>query len=376
MFFGMRMLIIATKYAFVPELERRESLSQEEGRNTMSERQVITGWGAFSESLVQTQLLYASVRQKVDLTMANFDFCKREEKVQLEQTDKLPTYQNDIAQKLQAKYAGQSLERSSSLKIAAVIQDEIPSKEQSKENEQAIKEEAIHRSNSIAPQPEVEKATDKPRTISAWDLAFSLIKESCHIKFQGYWTLIVAFIYSFLPLLVRVSLGKSYAAEDTSAHYAITWLSVYLNFFLMWTNCAFLLIAKMDTHQREYRQRRLNAILFDGYITNPEVEPHFVKEGRIYNPIDRLIRLDMTKPKNIMAWWYTRLVLQHFGLVYYNRINIYCAYFVMLSIGMIAVIFFEAFTGGSVDPSSIAVAIFVALFVILCINSTVSYEKI
>jgi hypothetical protein len=68
----------------------------------------------------------------------------------------------------------------------------------------------------------------------------------------------------------------------------------------------------MDVRRREFIQHRLNAFLIDGHILKN------TKRG-----IGEIVRVDMDVPNNILTWWYTKLVLQDYGLHYYKRINVY-----------------------------------------------------
>ncbi|KAI3637818.1 hypothetical protein MIR68_004467 [Amoeboaphelidium protococcarum] len=75
----IRFAVISTKYAYVSSVEYKEMSLNVETAMQKSERQVITGWRSPSSHLIETQILLASVRQRVDLTQSSFLILQEEE---------------------------------------------------------------------------------------------------------------------------------------------------------------------------------------------------------------------------------------------------------------------------------------------------------
>ena len=356
--FLVRITIIATKYGYTSTLEHEEMNEVVEHPLLKSDRQVITGWSAPSLELEQTQILLASVRQQIDLTVTFFETMQnhddhflsegkqlqqqQQQNQQPAQNQQLPVAQvppgppaaakNGISAQLQDQYAGFLTNKimETTVNHDVKIVPNHDTKPASKTVRMANDGKTTSGDSQHPAVPKVSRTatTTSPATdgnnestlISAWSLAQSLLHSSHQIQYNGRVAFFFALFVSLTPMLIRVAQGWPYSAGTSPQSHVIQWSLFLTMCFLMLTNNAFLLIAIMDTQRREFLQRRMNAILMDGFVIRPNQDP------KADHGSEEVERFNMCNPRNLIAWWYLRLVLQNYGMSYYKRINAYCGW--------------------------------------------------
>lgn len=359
--FLIRVCVIATKYAFTSPVEYQQMFTNFEHPNVRLGRQVISGWAQPNDKVKDTQLLLASVRQKVDLTLAWFE-CISKSKCQEESSQRVqcagetmekPNIQhNPLAAELREQYENHKITSGScSLKQEASIKEESPKVEKHQKMIQ-----------STAEMDKDELHTGQERVL-AWSLAKSFIQQSETISFNGKLAVLFSLIHALMIIVVRLITGHSWSGGDTVLAGFATVMYVLCNFFLMFTNSLFLEIAIMDIRRREFLNRRLNGLLLDGFAMEPSAETSpdvdIKKSSYVQAPKkQKLVRFDMTKPENLLSWWYMRLVVLDYGRQYYRRINIYCGIFCSYSLVLISILLINSFFGRNVELFVLVLASF------------------
>ena len=342
----IRFMVVSTKYAYVSPLEHREGVLSLESLGQMRDRQVITGWSLPTPMSIQTQILLASVRQKVDLDRCLLYGYEKSHQQQQHVNKHVPRM-NQVALQLQERYDG--LLDSKEAKVDKDSKPEIRQSAQLGANELENKAETNNRTDD---------ERDEVYKVNAFDLAYSLIQASQEIKVDFTAVNVVTLLHCLTPSIVRLIEGKPWAWDNNWYCYIAVVAHFYVNFFLMSSNFAFVVIAGMDIHRREFLQKRLNGILSDGYIIKPET----------FGKTDERVRLNMTHPNNVLAWWYMKLVLQDYGLQFFKRINAYTGLFSMFSMALVGFLIFGAIMPEVLDTTTVVLAILNAIVMFVAVT--------
>ncbi|KAJ3414930.1 hypothetical protein HDV05_005879 [Chytridiales sp. JEL 0842] len=205
--------------------------------------------------------------------------------------------------------------------------------------------------------------TPPPTTVSVWDVAAMILVEAqlMHANLKFYYPAV--FIHLLLPLFSV--LMDVYAYQKTTLlslnRDQVMWMIVIHTLhacasgYIMWLFLAYLAVGSADFKRRNFIQKRLNAILADGYIRIPCQDVSMSKKDpRLDIGSDamdvglvmknaRIIRIPMANAQNILAWWYLKAVVQDFGLPYFRRIMMLGSFFLVYCIILITWLYLSLF---------------------------------
>ncbi|KAJ3371724.1 hypothetical protein GGF31_002703 [Allomyces arbusculus] len=479
-----RNAVVATKHAYTSPIEQAQMDEEIESREQVRNRQVLTAWHNPPSSVVELQILLASVRQSIDLTSGHFllapddddddshhPLARSTQRAAMPVSARPPLPPSPgspdapapadpaapaLIYDLRVRY-GAYLDKTtcSTATIEAgslapgacpLVSNAMGSPPSSPAPPDAPGPDDRHDASAPhlpptspttttvdgppvvpshsppagSPSPPAGASNKSPKRVSMWSVINDLVHESHGgpaVKPQAY--LAAGFIYTMLPLLVRYCYNLPIMGGTDWAAILYTVCSMWITFMAMSSNYGFIVICIVDFHRREYLFRRLNAILWDGFVRQSEPTPpsspspspapaptsptsaspttaispdapHTVLSEKTalvgdaappppaspHNPCGAkpgLIRLDMSQSRNLLMWWYTRLILQDYGRAFLIRLSWYCGFFILYALIVGASVVANALGAFTIGPVGIVMGVF-NLLTLLCALVNVLYH--
>ncbi|KAJ3312225.1 hypothetical protein HDU76_002917 [Blyttiomyces sp. JEL0837] len=194
--------------------------------------------------------------------------------------------------------------------------------------------------------------------LSLCDTAMTLLAEAQELYVDLRWMFLIGVLHALVPLisiLIDNGTGKRSIFDRSTQLFIVDWfiyaMSTFASFFLMSTNVGFLIAGITDFKRREYLLRRLNFILDEGHIRAPS----YLENGEIDDRPETLefapiLRIPMTKPRNIIIWWHLRACLQDWGRPFLKRILLYTGLFMLYVMAILLLLFIQIFSSAE-SPS-------------------------
>ncbi|KAI8847762.1 hypothetical protein BC829DRAFT_395492 [Chytridium lagenaria] len=360
----LRYIVIAIKYAYMSPIEYAETFTNGNLSPEANERRhLLTGWNTPEESLRDMQLLLSSVRQQCCLLSAHFDIGELDapsHPVNAEHrgVTAFATMQNDARE----RFGGYKTEEFVVPQVGSIVVPKGDGIEVGKTSNglgkivktddamntqkppifpgdaqqrlpplfsaQTLPEDPSNFSNDAKVEipVETEHGKDQSRYVALWDVATGIVDESMSLSLNLNWMFLPGLFHTSIPLLSFFLNTNILTRIDWSPH-TIT-MTFFLHLFValfgmsvMAKHFGFLMVGISDFRRREYFQRRLSAVMNDGYV----------RAG------GEVVRIPMDRAQNIVAWWYLRACLQDWGLNYFRRISAYTGFF-LVYVGLLVVI--------------------------------------
>ncbi|KAJ3361521.1 hypothetical protein GGF32_007279 [Allomyces javanicus] len=417
-----RNAVVATKHAYTSPIEQAQMDEEIETHEQVRNRQVLTAWHNPPSSVVELQILLASVRQSIDLTSGHFLLAPDDDEdgnhhlARSRQCAAMPASPRPPSPSPgspdapgPADPAAPALIYDLRVRYGAYLDKTTCS---------TAATEAGSLAPGACPLPLPGAPDESPKRISMWSVINDLVHESHGgptIRPQVF--VAAGFIYAMLPLLVRYCYNLPVMGGTDWAAILYTVCSMWITFMTMSSNYGFIVICIVDFHRREYLFRRLNAILWDGFVRQSEPAPpspsplpspaasptsaspttavapdapHSALHEKAAligdaaplppppppNPCGAkpgLIRLDMSQSRNLLMWWYTRLILQDYGRPFLIRLSWYCGYFILYALIVGASVVANALGAFTIGPVGIVMGVF-NLLTLLCALVNVLYH--
>ncbi|KNE56736.1 hypothetical protein AMAG_02516 [Allomyces macrogynus ATCC 38327] len=451
-----RNAVVATKHAYTSPIEQAQMDEELESLEQRKDRQVLTAWHNPPSSVVELQILLASVRQSIDLTSGHFLLAPDDDDdghhplARSRQCAAMPASPHPplppspglpgtpapadpaapaLIYDLRVRY-GAYLDKTTCSTAASeagslapgacpLVSSATGSSPPSPQPPDAADPNGGH---IDAAAPHVPPTSPSPTpTADGPPVINDLVHESHGGPTIRPLVFVAAgFIYAMLPLLVRYCYNLPVMGGTDWAAILYTVCSMWITFMTMSSNYGFIVICIVDFHRREYLFRRLNAILWDGFVRQSEPAapsspsppptpvasptsaspttavapdaPHAVLNEKnalvgdsapapppaspANNPCGAkpgLIRLDMSQSRNLLMWWYTRLILQDYGRPFLIRLSWYCGYFILYALIVGASVVANALGAFTIGPVGIVMGVF-NLLTLLCALVNVLYH--
>ncbi|KAJ3208321.1 hypothetical protein HDU67_006806 [Dinochytrium kinnereticum] len=213
----------------------------------------------------------------------------------------------------------------------------------------------------------VKPITPSLKLITVWEVADGIIDESMGLEISVMWMSLPGLMHILVPFIafvIDIRAGTfpnvDWDFKTIIINVIVFFSSSIFSFIIMGAHFGFLLVGITDFKRREYFQRRLAAIVEDGFVRiaaqDVDVESSMpltsttgtsaskskkvgVEEDQQYT----VYRIPMDRPQNLVAWWYLRACLQDWGLTYFRRISLYAGFFLVYVFVLIGAAFINMY---------------------------------
>ncbi|ORZ33636.1 hypothetical protein BCR44DRAFT_194708 [Catenaria anguillulae PL171] len=368
---------------------------------TKFQRQILTGWLFPSKDLVDIQVLLASARQWLDLTLGHFILAGHASHLPKIVTtgtnhDAAATSTHNPDQTSQTNTAHPAPVMSDlRLRYGAYLNDASTATNQTTPTTVG----GTPTSDAKTPAAGQNLPSTSPTHAPAWVVITELIFEANKVRGFPISLRAITILYTCIPYCIRWYLGQEIIGGTRWTCWLYAFCEFWINFFLMTANLAFINVCVTDFRRREYLFNRLQAILLDGFVRVPasslkQLDPtknvasvpiteenseqeaaevtkqSTTAQAALPQPTDyQTVRLCMNNCHNLLLWWYTRLIIQDYGRPYLLRLQTYTGSFIVFCLILAGILFGAALGFFVVDTVGLVLCLcMVALMVVMVVT--------
>ncbi|KAI8847756.1 hypothetical protein BC829DRAFT_232966 [Chytridium lagenaria] len=192
-----------------------------------------------------------------------------------------------------------------------------------------------------------ENEVEKVHNVALWDVATGILDESVSLSFSTNWMFLPGLLHTSIPLLslflnTTTLTQIDWTPQTITLTFILHLCAALIGMTVMASHFGFLVVGVSDFRRREYFQRRLSAVMSDGYV---------MVKGEV-------VKIPMDRAHNVAAWWYLRACLQDWGLSYFRRISAYTGFFLVYVGLLVAIALIQSYIiQGTVENSVYAYVI-------------------